>query len=201
VHRNTSWEQARFEVAAHGWLDVSDGGGGVALLTDALYGHSAVERSGGGVEVGLSLLKAGAWPDPEADRGRHVLRYALAPHAGTWQQAGVPRQALDLAVPLTVRLGVAPQPRSLLSLTCDAADAHHVVAETVKVAWDGDGLVVRLYEAHNRRGTVTLHLDRPIRAAALATLDEVDLSPLDVSGSTVTLQVRPHQLVTVRLRF
>ena len=211
VHRNTSWEQARFEVAAHGWLDVSDGGGGVALLTDALYGHSAIERPGGGVDVGVSLLKSGAWPDPQADRGRHVLRYALAPHAGTWQQAAVPQQALDLAVPLTVRLGVAPQPRSLLSVTsapitsapvASAPDgADDVIAETVKAAWDGDGLVVRLYEAHNRCGTVTLQLDRPIRAAALATLDEVDLSPLEVSGSSVTLPIRPHQLVTVRLRF
>jgi alpha-mannosidase len=199
VHRNTSWEQARFEVAAHGWLDVGDGGGGVALLTDALYGHSAVQRTGTGVEVGVSLLKSGAWPDPQADRGAHVLRYAVAPHAGSWQQAGIPRQALELAVPLRVRLGAAAAPRSLLSL--DGLDADHVIAETAKTAWDGDGLVVRLFEAHNRCGTVTLRLDRPIRTATLATLDEADLTPLDVTGDTVTLAVRPHQLATVRLRF
>ena len=175
---------------------MSDGGGAVALLTDALYGHSAVQRPGGGVDIGVSLLKAGAWPDPQADRGRHVRRYALAPHPGSWQQAGIPRQAMEPAVPLRVRLGVAPQPRSLLSV-----DADNVVAETVKAAWDGDGLVVRLYESHNRCGTVTLRLDRPIRSATLANLDEVDGETLPVDSSAVTLPVRPYQLLTVRLRF
>jgi alpha-mannosidase len=212
VHRNTSWEQARFEVAAHGWLDVGDGSGGVALLTDAVYGHSVVQRagttgSGGGVEVGLSLLKAGAWPDPHADEGAHVLSYALFPHAGSWQDANVPRRALELAVPLqlstlSTRATDGPPDELVDQAGLVQVDAENVIAETVKAAWDGDGrdVVVRLFEAHNRRGTVTLTLDRPIRAASRTDLDENDLEPLPVSGASVTLTVRPHELVTVRLR-
>ncbi|MGE5333097.1 MAG: alpha-mannosidase, partial [Nitrososphaerota archaeon] len=39
VHRNTSWEQARFEMPAHRWIDVSEGDYGVSLLNDGRYGH------------------------------------------------------------------------------------------------------------------------------------------------------------------
>ncbi len=34
THRNTSWDWARFEVCAHRWVDLSEGGYGVALLND-----------------------------------------------------------------------------------------------------------------------------------------------------------------------
>jgi alpha-mannosidase len=202
LHRNTTWEQARFEFAAHGWLDVSDGAGGVALLTDAIYGHSAHQGPDGTSQVGLSLLKAGAWPDPDADRGAHVLRYALMPHAGTWQQAGVPQRALELAAPLR-SVPAAATPGSVAAqaeASLLAVDAGHVVAETVKTAWDGDGLVVRLHEAHNRRGTARLRLDRPIGSAVLTDLAEQEVRALPVDGHTVTVELAPHQLATVRIR-
>ena len=39
THRNTSWDWARFETAAHKWVDLSEGGYGVSLLNDCKYGH------------------------------------------------------------------------------------------------------------------------------------------------------------------
>ncbi|MDQ6727323.1 MAG: alpha-mannosidase, partial [Actinomycetota bacterium] len=39
THENTSWEQARFEVCAHRWADLSEAGYGVALLNDCKYGY------------------------------------------------------------------------------------------------------------------------------------------------------------------
>lgn len=39
--RNTLWEEAKFEVCAHKWADVSDGGYGLALMNDCKYGYSA----------------------------------------------------------------------------------------------------------------------------------------------------------------
>ncbi len=213
VHRNTSWEQARFEVAAHGWCDIADAGGGLALLTDAIYGHSIAQacpapglrfgtRSAGTV-LGLSLLKSGSWPNPTADAGRHRLRYALMPHAGGWQSGhahSVVAEAMSLAVPLrwldsTRRTG---------GLLC--TDSPHVVVETVKTAWDGDGIVLRLYEAHNRAGPVRLILDRPARSAHRCDALERDSEPLPLDGpspdaSTLTLDLAAHELVTVRLRY
>ncbi|MBO5790650.1 MAG: alpha-mannosidase, partial [Clostridia bacterium] len=40
-HRNTSWDQAKFEVPAHKWADLSESDYGVSLLNDCKYGYSA----------------------------------------------------------------------------------------------------------------------------------------------------------------
>jgi alpha-mannosidase len=64
THVNTTWDEARFEVCAQTWVDLSEHGFGVALLNDCKYGHDVR-----GNVVRLSLLRSSTWPDPEADRG------------------------------------------------------------------------------------------------------------------------------------
>ncbi len=98
THRNTSWEQARFEVAAHRFVDLSEPGYGAALLNDGRYGHHAI-----GSELGISLLRSPFWPDPLADEGIQELTYSLLPHAGGWHEGGVLAEAEDLNRPLLAR--------------------------------------------------------------------------------------------------
>ena len=98
THRNTSWDQARFEVAGHRFADLSEPGYGVALLNDGRYGHHAL-----GNELGLSLLRSPVWPDPLADEGEQELVYALLPHPGDWLEGGVLAEAEDLNRPLLAR--------------------------------------------------------------------------------------------------
>jgi alpha-mannosidase len=189
VHRNTSWEQARFEFVAHGWVDLADGAGGVALLTDGTYGHSVDAAT-----LGLSLLKSGAWPDPRADEGAHRFRYALLPHSGSWQQAEVPQAAFELGTPLRVVTGSGTG--FFLHL-----DGDGVTAETVKVADDHDGTVVRLVESHNRPALARVQADRPLASAHRTDLAERILEDLDVAGDRVDVVLRPHEVATLLLRW
>ena len=62
--RNTSEEQAKYEVCNHKWTDLSEPGGGLSLLNDCKYGVS-VERG----KIGLSLIKSGKRPDIIGERG------------------------------------------------------------------------------------------------------------------------------------
>jgi alpha-mannosidase len=78
THTNTSWDQARFEVCAHKWVDLSEGDYGVALLNDCKYGHDALDRM-----VSLTLLKSATGPDENADQGPHAFTYALFPTRAT----------------------------------------------------------------------------------------------------------------------
>ena len=68
THENTTWDAARFEVCAHRWVRVADGGYGVGLANDSTYGHDVTrhQRDGGGTysRVRLSLLRAPLFPDP-----------------------------------------------------------------------------------------------------------------------------------------
>ncbi len=195
THRNTGWDWARFETCAHKWADLSEGGYGVSLLNDCKYGHDIHENV-----IRLSLLRGPTSPDPFADLGEHHFTYSLLPHTGGWGAETV-RQAYLLNDPLLVWAvdhpsGAGPRPLAPL-VSCPAPN---IVIETVKRAEDGDGLIVRLYECQRRRGPVTIQAAFPLQAAWITDLLEGNQQELDVQGNTLTLPVRPFQIVTLRLK-
>jgi alpha-mannosidase len=70
----------------------------------------------------------------------------------------------------------------------------------VKTAEDGDGLIVRLYEAHNRRGPAEITFDRPIASATEVNLLEHEIAQTTTDGSTLRFEVRPYEVKTFRVR-
>ncbi|MAH64254.1 MAG: alpha-mannosidase 2c1, partial [SAR324 cluster bacterium] len=66
THRNTTWDMARFEVAAQKYVDLSDQQRGVALLNDCKYGHKLHDNV-----INLHLLRSPTQPDPDADLGTY----------------------------------------------------------------------------------------------------------------------------------
>lgn len=207
THRNTSWDLARFETCAHRWIDLSEDGYGVALLNDARYGadvHHATIR--------LTLLKSAVWPDPDADQGLHRFTYALLPHGGGWQAGEVVRRAAELNAPLEVVRGsrgaegrgggarASGRPTAAAPMSLVACDAAHVVIDTIKTAEDGDGIIVRVYEAHNRRGRAQLHFAWPIAAAEACNLLEEHSGAVEVDGTVLRFAIRPFEIRTFRVR-
>ncbi|WP_062119386.1 alpha-mannosidase [Aureimonas sp. AU40] len=168
THDNTSWDEAKFEVPAHRFADLSEPGFGVALLNDAKYGHSVK-----GNVLGLSLVRAPIYPDPLADEGAQSFTYALLPHAGDWREGGVREEALDLNQPVLAKLAsglAAGLHRPLAVAGVPAALAG------LKPAEDGNGLVARVYEPAGARGAFALD---PVRGWAVA--GDVDLLEEPVS--------------------
>jgi alpha-mannosidase len=209
THRNTSWDVARFETCAHRWVDLSEGGYGVALLNDSKYGHDIH-----GNTIRLTLLKSGVWPDATADQGTHNFTYSLLPHAGDWREGEVVRRAAELNSPLHMfsygdtRRGDTRQgsdllfspslPLSLSFLTCDA---DHVMIDTIKTAEDGDGIIVRVYEAHNQRGNAILTFAYPIASAEETNLLEERAGDVAIDGQVLHFAIRPFEIKTFRVRF
>jgi len=168
THRNTSWEEARFEVPGHAWMDLSQPGLGLAVLDDGKYGRS-VE----GGTLGLSLLRAPRFPDPEADRGVHAFTLGLVPHDGG--ASGVEREADGLREPLVVR--ALPRRRGAIvpaaPFRIEAPPWMGVEVAAFKPAEAGEGRrVLRLVETRGGGGTVTVawadgHAPRTVRAVDL----------------------------------
>ncbi len=77
THRNTNFEKARFEVPHHRWFDLSQHDFGVSVLNESKYGSGFHEST-----AGLTLLKAGVFPDFFCDEGHHEFSYAIYPHEG-----------------------------------------------------------------------------------------------------------------------
>ncbi len=175
THRNTSWDQARFEVVAHRWVDLSEAQYGVSLLNDGRYGHDVRDAT-----IRLTLLRSPTDPDPKADQGQHEVTYALYPHQGDWRDGGTVAAAYALNRPVRVmRAGGAvgsATPRSADSSTLFAVEPANVVLEAVKRCSEGDDLIVRVYEAHGARVRARIQASQPVR-----TMVECDLleRPLD----------------------
>jgi alpha-mannosidase len=193
THRNTSWDAARFEVSAHRFCDLSEPGYGVALLNDGKYGHS-VE---GGV-LGISLLRSPLYPDPFADEGEHrCFTYSLLPHPSDLSEAQVIEEAFALNSPLYATGGEEGKLSSEYSLL--AAEGVTLALGSLKKAEDGRGIVLRLYEPHGARGSARLRFANEIESAERVNLLEEPEKPAEVRGSEIHLEVRPFEVLTLRI--
>jgi alpha-mannosidase len=189
THRNTSWDEVRFEVCAHRFCDMSEPGYGVALLNNSKYGHSARENV-----LGISLLRSPLYPDPFTDEGEHRFTYSLLPHPGDWTEAGVKREAFALNSPLIVADGGEPYEYGLV-----AVEGVELALGSLKRAEDGRGVILRLYEPHGVRGPATLHFAFGVGRAEKVNLLEEPKEALEVRGDEVLLDVRPFEVLTLRL--
>jgi alpha-mannosidase len=188
THYNTMYDLARFEVPAHRFADIAEHGFGVAVLAHAKYGWSTF-----GSTVRLSLLRAPDHPAPGADRGQHSMRWAVLPHAGTWQDAGVVAEAARFDAP--VLLAPAAAARSFF-----AVDHPALVLDTVKRAEDSAALVLRLYEAHGSRGVARLTTSLPFQTArATNLLEDTGGAPLERDGAAILVPFRPYEIISLLL--
>nr|XP_042138074.1 alpha-mannosidase 2C1 [Peromyscus maniculatus bairdii] len=205
THYNTSWDWARYEVWAHRWIDLSECGFGLALLNNCKYGASVR-----GNVLSLSLLRAPKAPDVTADMGRHEFTYALMPHKGSFQEAGVINAAYNLNFPLLALPAPGPAPATTWSAFSVSSPA--VVLETIKQAEKSPQhhrtLVLRLYEAHGSHVDCWLYTSLPVQEAILCDLLEqrdptghlslrdnrlkLTFSPFQVRSLLLTLQPPPN---------
>nr|XP_031296657.1 alpha-mannosidase 2C1 isoform X3 [Camelus dromedarius] len=197
THYNTSWDWARFEVWAHRWMDLSEHGFGLALLNDCKYGASVQ-----GSVLSLSLLRAPKSPDATVDMGRHEFTYALMPHEGSFQDAGVIPAAYSLNFPLLALPAPGPAPTAAWSAFSVSSPA--VVLETVKQAEtspQGRTLVLRLYEAHGSHVDCWLHMSLPVQEAVLCDLLERrdPAGPLPLRDARLKLTFSPFQVQSLLL--
>jgi alpha-mannosidase len=180
---------------AQQWLDVGGDGGGFTIASN--------RRMFQVIGNDLQWMLFGMPPN-EAQRaevlrsGTIVSRFWITPHSGTWQEAKSYRSGWELNTPLlsyTVENAVGgrtlPASLSFLSSSSD-----HAVVTVVKEAEDGDGIVVRLFEAEGREGQSSLAFFVPVREAVVANLLEDKQS--DVSLDRVPL--RKDEIKTLRLR-
>ena len=191
THGNTGWDAARFEISAHRFCDLSEPGYGVALMNDGKYGHSAK-----GNVLGISLLRGPLYPDPLADEGEHRFTYALYPHPDDWTRAGVAREAFALNSPLVPVRGGGEQRESPFVV----AEGLELALAGLKRSEDGLDVILRLYEPHGARGRARLRFPGGLRAAEKTNLlEDRGGEPVEVSGDSVRLEVRPFEVVTLRL--
>ena len=190
VHTNTSWDKARFESCGQKWIDLSEGHYGVSMLNDCKYGHSVKDS-----DMALTLIKSGIEPNPVADQEEHYFTYAIYPHAEKWQEAKTVEQAYDLNQPAIAVAG--GKPGSLLSKA--SVDRSNVVLETIKCAESGHGIIIRMYESENALTKTNLVVEGNYNKAFACNLLEEEEAELELKDGVVCVQLKPYEVVTVKL--
>mgnify|MGYP003302606561 FL=1 len=170
THRNTSWQQARFEVCHHKWCDMAEQGGGIALINQGKYGVSALNNT-----MALSLLRSTIRPDPTSDMGQHSFCYMIYPHGGDAVAAEINKKAFEYNVPLRKA-----------DVESDLPDFGSLWLQAVKLSEDGKRIVIRLCEQNGERGVVNL----PFTADVLNMLE-------DKIGETDKIEYSPFEIITL----
>ena len=229
THRNTSWDWARFETCAQKWVDLSEGDYGAALLNDGKYGHDIRDNvirltllraptepdptaDQGEHRFAYSFRPHGPFAPSAVAAAAYALnnpilvatRAGAGEHGGggagekrtggEWRVAGGGGSAGETEVTPAPLLPRSPAPVPLITV-----NERNVIVETIKPAEDGDGLIVRLYECERRRGPAALRVGFPLRAAWRTNLLEENEAALVVDDGAVQLDVRPFQVITLRL--
>lgn len=191
THFNTSWDWAKFEVAAHKWADLSETGYGVSLLNDCKYGYSIHEN-----RMNLSLIKCATFPDTQADQGEHVFTYSLLPHKDSWQQADVHREAECLNQPLEGIAGKQNQAGKSLFIT----ENKNITVDAVKKAENSQNVIVRFHEYHGKRGWVNMDSNFPVKCYREVNIME-DAAGEWKEEDKISEFVKPYEIKTYEVVF
>lgn len=197
AHTNTSWDVARYEVCAHKWADYSQYDYGVSLINDCKYGHDI--RDG---NMRLTLLKSGIYPNPDADKEVHRIKYSLVPHAGTWREANIPAEGYRLNVPMYAIKSIGAKasciPAALSMFEIDPSD--HVIMETVKKCESSDDYIIRLYECFNANAKCTLTSFRSFSYAYECNLMEENIREVPTQANRLTFDIAPYEIKTFKVK-
>ena len=188
THRNTSWDMAKFEVACHRYIDLSDHDGGMALLNDCKYGHKVRDHV-----LDLNLLRAPTEPDPDADLGEHTFTYSLLPHTGSLIESDVQQQAAMLNQPPVVLPGLAGSAVLPISIASDG-----VSLKVLKRAEKGNEWVIRLVEIKGRRSPATLTVASATELVETNLLEWTEESRTPCT-TPVELILKPFEIRTYKL--
>jgi mannosylglycerate hydrolase len=210
-------EQPLRTAPTRGFVDVGDGTRGLALLSRGLPEYEAAPENGA-VSLYLTLLRSVGWlsrgdlwtrpaycgpglPTPGAQcLGRHSFEYAIVPHPGDWQEAGLITESADFraparAVDVTSPAGVGTLPSEMRFV---ALDPPTMRISAVKWSEEGDRLIVRAFNASPTPERASFRPCRMPRSVDLVNLNEDVESALSVAADgAVELDVRPWGIVTL----
>ena len=189
--RNTSWDMARYEVAAHRYADISDSQYGAALLNDCKYGYKVHDQI-----LDLNLLRSPKYPDFSADIGEHEFTYSLLPHIGDLLESNVINNSAILNQPPLVFEGFK---NNDASLPCEL-EADNISLEVIKKAEKEDCLVIRLVETKGQRSNASLCFKSPVKKLIKTNMIEwTDEGEETLVDKGLSIELKPFEIRTYKL--
>jgi alpha-mannosidase len=203
THRNTSWDEAKFEVCGHKWAYIGDNGYGIGILNDCKYGYDAYKST-----MRLTLLRSGTYPNPNADKEFHTFVYAILPQNGVFSESNIVEKAHLLNNPLFAKVSDKNNNKSDLKDKFSLFECDGALLETIKMSEDDNGYILRIYEPVNRGGQVKIKSYDKIKSAVLCNLIEQNINSFDKDNKEITVKdneiefnIKPFEIISIRVNF
>lgn len=192
------------------WFDLSDEEKGLTVINK---GNPENEVRDGNIYITLfravDMLSSDgaagpAIPVPEArEIGRHTFEYSIHPHQGDWRQAQSYKHGYEFNYGLIAfqlsRTRKYRTSRSFLQVEPDS-----LIVTALKQAADGDGLIIRLYEACGRQTQATVTLFKtPEQVTVVNLMEEKDREfdkKIELDGEKISFSIKPFEIVTLKVR-
>ena len=188
------------------WITAQEDGRGLAFLT---LGVPINEIRGG--EIFCTLLRSVSVlssdgtsgpliPTPEAQElGEHSYKYSVYPYQGDWREAGVHRVGFEINQPLrAMQVDNVPRRMEWGSFTLEP---ENLILSALKRSEEGDALIFRFFETCGQKCRARLGLPDSITGAHVVDLMEKEEAPLDLRDGVVEIDVKPFEIVSLKLRY
>lgn len=194
THWNTSFDLTRFEVAAHKWADLSEGGYGCSIINDCKYGYD-IHNS----HMRITLMRAPTCPDRTGDHGINTFKYAFYPHENDWRTATV-QKALAFNIPPVAFYNNEAVNGSLGSeYSFVTADKKNITVDALKKAQDGNGYILRVVEDEQRRGKCRIDLGFGFDRIIECNMIEEDKAEIESDANGFEFTINPFEVKTFRI--
>jgi mannosylglycerate hydrolase len=216
VRPSAEGEMRGRELARHPtrmWYDLADDKNGMAVLSDASKDYEILEHNDDQT-LAMSLVRSvrlripcdnRLWMEYPGDESSQSLDkqftygYALMPHTGRWEQAGVCAAAAAFNAPMHVcqfgkQKGKLPLNHSFLELR-----GENLILSSVKKSEDRDALHVRFYNPTSKDVDGTLVVGFDVKQAHIVSLNEEVQQALTLKGRQVQFKAGHGKIITIEL--
>jgi len=189
------------------WFDYSDGIRGLTFINKGIPANEIMDDS-----VYMTLFRSvyglsadgisgPLIPTPDALELRdYTFKYALYPHEGDWREGKSFKQAQQfdhalMPVQISRKEGELPSQISFFKLKPD-----NLIISAFKKAEEGEELILRFFETKGEATKAEIEAFTEIKKAKLVDLLERDEKEVPVLDGRIELEVRPFEIITLKLK-
>ena len=149
--------------------------------------------------MSITLLKSGLYPNPEADKCEHRFVYSFYPHAGDHRMGEASKEGYKLNNEMTAYEIKAQKGKLKEEYSFVKTDSKNIFVEAVKKAEDDESIIVRLYDAFGVNTKSELAFGFDVKKAYISDMSENTLCELAVKDNKIKLDVKPFEIVTLKI--
>jgi len=189
------------------WFDVSDGVRGITFMNKGLPAVEIIKDS-----LYITLLRSVGGLSADGTAGPFVptsdalelkpytFEYAVQLHDGDWRQAEMYKKAQEFHhLPIPIQAdgkGDLPPEYSFLKIS-----PNNLILSALKKAEDTDEVILRFFETKGEATEAKVELFKDIKKLTLVDLLEREEHELPFERSKFRLEVKPFEIVTLKLKF